>query len=1122
MGRRILAFFLGFLFGIIFVFGAVVAAVYIGINTVTPGDVYPDSNKFLGDLANLSLYEIYESVTKLYQEKIGTKDENGRYFTLGEFCEHYNIDVNQMFGGKEVPEDVLDIPVFELFAGNRYDAMQQVKVSAFAKLANLFSAGEDGGGIFSDAAIEKLSEHNLAELFDSEKGVAYVMQDLLLTDILPGIFPTEQADGNAIMWALGQSSIGKLLGGFGGNILLQFKQNGAFEAVGNLKMKDLFGESSAVLSVIFKEYKLSDLIADDGSINPDALMNSVFLGELLGYQRNKLTAEETEGFEQIESNENRAVLQNGDKFVIRSSDTDGEFEYYEGRLFCTIEQHTHGAQCGEPNEEGSYACGKTAHMHDANCYGYVWYTQQLDRATGLYTIVADITIGDLLSGDSNALIERFLDVQLGEILEGQQVDGAIDHLKGLTIRELMYGGIDGIYFGVLFEYNRKQVEDLTNFTPVDGLESVMYDGNGTYVRKDATSWFVAELNCEETDPDHQHNAKCYPFEWYSDEAFENKGTGVKAALSNTTVGELPSINQVVKNLKLKDVLGEDEIPAMLKGLKNTKIGELSTAINDMYLGEFLEYHREEVDGVFVWYTCNPEDGKDHTHDESCLATGMMGKLADQKVSELGNISETVMSFTLYDVLGEDIPQMLKSIKDTKIKDLNTAINDMYLGDLLEYHSETVEGKLVWYTCNPDGSHVHDDGCLATGVMGKLAGEKISGLGNLNDTIMSFTLKDVLGDKVPNSLKSIENTPISDMEEAINKIYLGQFLEYDREQVDDLANFTSFNGLEEIMKNGNGTVIRKDGDKWYLTNDCTESHIHITSCYYFVWYSCKEQNSDGHLHNEGCIVNGVMGKLASIPLGDMSAGRLTSVINDTKLNEVIDVNGNALLSELGDVKVRDLSTQLNTLYVGTAMGYFRLEAQGNSGYYIYDAAKDKNFNAKLICTNTSESHVHGNACYGFIWYECTLASAPDDHVHDASCAQEVKGLNAKMSNLTLTDLSNGKLGTVLESLTMGDLVDSGMISEISGDNAYKLAILTCKNSEHKCTETDNLLTGSKSHACTLADYFTYLAMSSQGGHTVTAEEFWNHTHENADVDDDHKDAWKNLLLTQFIDELLGAF
>lgn len=829
MGRRILAFFLGLLVGIVFVFGALALALYIAVTVVTPNDVYPDSNKFLGDLADMSLYDIYQSIADLYAEKVGLTDENGNYFTLGQFCEHYNINPSDLFGGKEVPQDVLDIPVFEFFAEDGTDpAMQQVKVSAFFALFNMFVSGEDGSGFFTQTTLNKLALHNMAELFDEEKGFSYVFEEVLLVDLMPGTFPEEKVEDNAAMWAFGQTSVGRLLGGFEDKVLLEFKESGIFETMGSLKMKELLGNSGALVSAMFGNYNFADLIDDDGNLNIDGLVDKMYLGDLFGYQRGLFVGDTSE-FTLLCGDEERAVLYRGEgediEYLLRLKvASDGEmYDYYTAKLTCTTPAHTHGEDCAV-DEQGSYLCGHIAHAHDTDCFGYIWY-------------------------------------------------------------------------------------------------------------------------------------KC--------------------------------------------------------GLS-------------------------ESDG--------------HGHSEGCLATGMMGLLSNEMVSDLSNLS---------------------------------------------------------------------------------------------DKIMSFTLKDVLGDNVPQALKSIENTPLSDLENAIDGMYLGDMLEYIRVIPDNLDEYRDLEGAENIRfyTNGDGETLYAMRDEingnWYSARlDCTAtSHLrngHNEDCFDFIWYGASADDASTYIE-----IKGVMGKLASILIGDMSADGLTRIINNTRLGEVINTEGSTLLSELSDVKIGELGTELNNLYVGTAMGYHRKEAAsdyapndsdrvrntssvyiydngGETVYYKYHARKDKYYVAQLTCVEKDRAHVHDDNCYGYIWYNCESA----EHAHNDDCV--VRGLNGKMANLSMNELSNGELDNILRSLTMRDLIDSGILNLNDDDSAYKFAIIFCGENNHSCNGDD------PAHKCTLSGYFAYQTQFVGSDNTATAQDFWLHTHNYAnegELDENgiaHRDAWEDTSLTEFINKLLGAF
>lgn len=75
---RVLAFFLGMIFGIVFLLGSLGLGVYLAVTKVTPADISQET-AVLGDLANMSLLDIYKNLSTLYSQKIGVADQNGKY-----------------------------------------------------------------------------------------------------------------------------------------------------------------------------------------------------------------------------------------------------------------------------------------------------------------------------------------------------------------------------------------------------------------------------------------------------------------------------------------------------------------------------------------------------------------------------------------------------------------------------------------------------------------------------------------------------------------------------------------------------------------------------------------------------------------------------------------------------------------------------------------------------------------------------------------------------------------------------------------------------------------------------------------------------------------------------------
>ena len=244
---------------------------------------------------------------------------------------------------------------------------------------------------------------------------------------------------------------------------------------------------------------------------------------------------------------------------------------------------------------------------------------------------------------------------------------------------------------------------------------------------------------------------------------ETEITGILAAFCGHTLAELKDpdkLKDIVNDLKLKDVLGEDTVNgnAVLVHLGDTKIGKLSERINNMYIGEVLEYsstvkkHGEydintdsnsveyyndsamSEGGVFAGYWKKVEDGSTdytmskepdtvtgrykstdnrylslaHTWKETEAdgtekeVTGVTAVLANFRISELDDsdfntrLDSAIDNLKLGNVIAIDnsSPVILKELANTKLKDVSEQIELIKVGTLMGYAYNEGDGK--WY------------------------------------------------------------------------------------------------------------------------------------------------------------------------------------------------------------------------------------------------------------------------------------------------------------------------------------------------------------------------------------------------------------------------------------------
>lgn len=1161
MGRRVLAFFLGFIFAFVVIAGAIAIAVFaVKVDQYAPG-----SDKFLGDLSHMSVYDLGKSIYQLYGEKLGMTDDEGKYYSLGQFCENYKIDVNTAFG-MNVPQEVLDIPAFEFFSDGGVDrAMQQIKVSALPAVVNMFSKNEDGTGMFGSEVIAELSKYSLYDMLSNQEvGFAGVLANVRIAQLMPDSFPAEDSD-NKLMWAVGQTKIGGLLNGMSGSdsILLQLKTGGAFETLGGLAVSTVLGESEYVNALMGSGAVFADLIADDGSIRLDDIINGVSVGQLLGCQKNDTLNAEEYTQEVVKDSTNGVYVKSKTEGVGENAQTlylmsvNGE-EWFEAELKCdnAEETHTHGTDCFKYVWYSTVECAK-GDEHDHEASGDMFKEGKYYALTdGLYGVLAGLSITDLTSGSSDELVEELKVLKISDVMGATQVSGIMEAFVDLTIEELMNGAIDDMYLGEFFNLKRTAIQepekngyDLSESAVLEvGKErddSVLAyyvatkNADGSIAMSfDKKTWYVGKKECDVAG--HDHNENCYSYEWRNKESGE-LAEGVQNKLASKQIADMQHLNEEIQNMTLNDVFGKDAVPSMLSSIADVKIGELSEHIDTIKLGTLLEYSYELV----CTDPTNHLSESDHKHDcyvwtdkEGQPVTGMMAKLAYKTVGQLGDLSKTIQDFTLRDVLGDSIPSMLNSLADTAIGELNTAINGMYLGDFLEYkkvektcvnndpeHIHDGKCQFDWYKLDCSVDHEHDDSCysIVEGMMSKLAYNKVSELGNLNSTIQEFTLRDVLGDNIPSMLLDVADTPIKDVSDAIQEIYLGSALGYARKEVTDRTNYSS--AIGDVQSDGEYLVYRfKEGEMlldkyikrepgqkvWYeAVRKEKEDGFH----YDYVWY--ETDKATGEITDKE--VSGIVKALVNSKVGNVSTSIETMTLGEMGIGGDPE-NPNRILDGLQDTKINKIGGAINEMKMATVLGY------------------EKNY----TCESTDPDHKHTDAC-GYVWIaECTSNhEKPTDHLESdhitikGKTYYKVKGLNAKIANYTLKDMTGDTLTDIALNLTIGELIDSGMISlgedaNEAKENEYKLSLLfSTEETQHGFSEKvymHEMSAGKQSFSCNLVDYGKYKACDGKAN--TTTKQYWDKCHLNSGLSEEalkaHTEKWKGLTLKNFVSELLKAF
>lgn len=351
-----------------------------------------------------------------------------------------------------------------------------------------------------------------------------------------------------------------------------------------------------------------------------------------------------------------------------------------------------------------------ASIFDGLCLGEVlgythdgaWYETKSDgtkgeKLGGVDAALAEIDLGDLLSGEGFDMTAVFKNVYLGEALgyeKGEKLsgDGEAERYRWYKVQKnpdgttTRLGEIDGIEsrissykLGALIDGSAEiKTEDL-----IKGMTIGEILGYTPYYRIDGEGALTDEI------------------EYWCD-SDGNRVTGLMAAIAGEEVTAL-SDGTLMSKIKLGDALdyyydsgkgawlvsaptaenpNPDRVGGIMGVLADKKVSQLSTAIDGVYIGEIMGY----VEKAGTWY-----EVYDESDPSRCVkASGVMAAFAGLTVAEMSNSSA-----------------------------VSSAINDVALGEALGYYYNSSNGK--WYASKEPGAAVVD------GVMGALADTKIGGL-----------------------------------------------------------------------------------------------------------------------------------------------------------------------------------------------------------------------------------------------------------------------------------------------------------------------------------------------------------------------------------------------------------
>ena len=542
------------------------------------------------------------------------------------------------------------------------------------------------------------------------------------------------------------------------------------------------------------------------------------------------------------------------------------------------------------------------------------------------------------------------------------------YFKPIENYTVTLNGTDYIFLEAdYYELSKVYTKTGTTFNPVSPTASTYTFATGTqYYYKDND-----ESASEVYGPDSTPFTK--------ETRLNNAGTGyirikkgstepLPQAIGNLTVNGINDMNSTIDTLRLGDVISIDsESTRILKTLENTKISGLSSAVDNLYLDEVIEIvydtYAEDPAGIYVQlpngrYTLyNPANTEHATLTRYTKTTvggkvdvggGVMKDVSSQALQALGrsivkNISDDFKTLAIGDVM-DIVPNQYgtKTAGEAKVDTTGTTYfryDDGVYYSLTKAELDALASDATVYFITTAGT--------GNAIMRKLAyvavdamSSKISGviddtyLGEVIDIVYDNYTEDTAGiyvkdgkryvlynpanaahagltrySKTPvagassQALQALGNTNIGQISSAFTTLTIGDVMDVTPNQYNAI--------LVVYAKADAAKTYYKYDDGVYLSID--------------DWTGFDDDDTVYYVSSQG-TGNAILRKLAYVKIDDM-ASKLTPIVDDTLLGEIIDIYPNDIVEE-----------------DGTASNYL---VEHNANYTIKDTAGDDVYYAFVL-------------------------------------------------------------------------------------------------------------------------------------------------------------------------------
>ena len=727
-------------------------------------------------------------------------------------------------------------------------------------------------------------------------------------------------------------------------------------------------EPVSVVENAISKINMGELLAGDSSYKITTAFNDTFLGDLLGYKRGEqtnisVTLPEDKNYLWFEEVEEGGSLTTKQLDGLREELANYNlYKVMEGKQEVSTEGFTVGELVGIHSESCYVYLNGAPVMKDGERMSLmVWFDNNNLRANGMLSAIAEVEIQDL---------DWFIKtVQIGDVVDYISLDdGTTDYYILGEVTTYVEGSTSekrvsiSKASGVMTSLASLKVNDLSNPTAVSAKVQNIKIGDVMGWYYEEGTWYTDSTKSEiasgtlgaladskvGTINDDIKNTQIGTLlgytkvgtTWYTVyDPVTNTGTVVSGTLSAIVDFKVDELEANIQTLEVGRLLGykkntdgkwvevktvggvttEEEITGVMATVSGFQVGTLSTQLEGMKIGTLLGW--EEHGGK--WYETYVAEGSSSNVPATGIVTHFASLTLDGMTSN-STVSGIIGNMTVGDALcwyfnpsdnkwyeTEDsltpIEGIMQSIAGMKVNSLNSGVNGLTIGAILEWEEHGGEWYSKYDSTNPAN-------CVkASGIMVNLAHLKIEDLKNssaVSNAIQNAKLGEAMGwyEKdgewytnpectIPatGTMASMASTPVSNLDERVKTLTVAEALGFVYNETEEVyynngvevtgimaaIADTPLTGINDKIHNTlagdlldyvQGDAQQTDEQKtpYFKNNDTSDDiwyhlvTVEVGGVEKQVWEPCSKMQN----YIAGCTVNNLDSALANLTIGDV--------------------------------------------------------------------------------------------------------------------------------------------------------------------------------------------------------------------------------------------------------------